>query len=195
MNNKKIILASASPRRKELLENLDLEFDIIPDNSDEVIDEFLAPEEVVRALAIQKASNVGKNADKNALVIGADTVVCIDGQILGKPKDAEDAKKMLYTLSGREHYVCTGIAIYDCETGRIVSDMERTAVKFKPLDDDEIDKYVSSGAPLDKAGAYGIQGHASLFVEGIRGDFFNVVGLPVCKLSMLLKNEFGFNIY
>lgn len=195
MNSKrKIVLASQSPRRRELLAGLIPDFEIITDNSEEVVDPELLPEEVVKKLAMQKAQNVAKKADTDAIIIAADTIVFIDGQILGKPKDEADAAVMLRKLSGREHHVCTGIAVVDNKTGKAVSDIQRTAVCFKPLSDGEIDRYIATGEPMDKAGAYGIQNLGALFVEGIKGDYFNVVGLPVCRLAQVLKREFNYNI-
>lgn len=195
MNKKrKIVLASQSPRRRELLAGLISDFEIITDNSEEVVEPELLPEEVVKKLAMQKAQNVSEKADDNAIIIAADTVVFIDGVILGKPADKEEAAVMLRKLSGREHHVCTGIAVIDNKTGKAVSDIQRTAVSFKPLSDGEIDRYIATGEPMDKAGAYGIQELGALFVEGIKGDYFNVVGLPVCKLAQILKREFNYTI-
>lgn len=195
MNSKrKIVLASQSPRRHELLAGLISDFEIITDNSEEVVDPELLPEEVVKMLAMQKAQNVAAKADADAIIIAADTVVFIDGKILGKPKDEADAAAMLRRLSGREHHVCTGIAVVDNKTGRAVSDIQRTTVCFKPLSDGEIDRYIATGEPMDKAGAYGIQNLGALFVEGIKGDYFNVVGLPICRLAQVLKREFNYNI-
>lgn len=195
MNSKrKIVLASQSPRRRELLAGLISDFEIITDNSEEVVDPELLPEEVVKMLAMQKAQNVAAKADADAIIIAADTVVFIDGKILGKPKDEDDAAAMLRRLSGREHHVCTGIAVVDNKTGKAVSDIQRTAVCFKPLSDGEIDRYIATGEPMDKAGAYGIQNLGALFVEGIKGDYFNVVGLPICRLAQVLKREFNYNI-
>ncbi len=193
-DKKKVVLASQSPRRRELLGGLIPEFDIIVDTTDEVADPDMTPEELVRSLALQKAENVAKMADGAALVIGADTVVCIDGKVLGKPKDEAEAGEMLKMLSGREHHVCTGFAVIDNATGKTVCDFERTVVKFKPLTDEEIEKYIKSGEPMDKAGAYGIQGVGALFVEGIKGDYFNVVGLPLCALFKSLKKNFNYEV-
>ncbi len=191
---KRIVLASQSPRRRELLGGLISEFDIMIDTTEEVAAPDLTPEELVKCLALQKAQNVAKMADGDALVIGADTVVCIDGRVLGKPKDEAEAKEMLKLLSGREHHVCTGFAIVDNTTGETVRDFERTVVKFRLLTDDEIEKYIKSGEPMDKAGAYGIQGVGALFVEGIKGDYFNVVGLPLCTLFKSLKENFNYEV-
>ena len=188
--DKRVVLASKSPRRKELLGRLIPEFEIEVDDSEEVMDMSVPPEEAVKRLAVKKAENVAKKIQKDALIISADTTVFIDGEILGKPKDEKNAKEMLRCLSGREHYVSTGICVYDTKSGKLVSDFERTAVRFRYISDDEIEGYIKSGEPMDKAGAYGIQNLGALFVEGIKGDYFNVVGLPLFKLGRLLKDEF-----
>lgn len=191
----KLVLASKSPRRKELLSGFVKDFEIIADNSEEVIEEGITPEEAVCRLAEQKALNVAELATEDALVIGADTVVFIDGKILGKPSDKAEASEMLHRLSGRDHHVCTGIAVVDNSSKKVFSDFERTVVHFKQLGDIEIEKYIESGEPMDKAGAYGIQNIGALFVEYIKGDYFNVVGLPLCKLGRVLKEEFGYNLF
>lgn len=192
--NKKIILASRSPRRKELLSGVIHNFDIMADDSEEKIESGMAPEEVVMHLAMQKAANIAEKITEDALVIGADTVVSIDGGIFGKPSDEDDAKRMLKTLSGRENFVCTGVAVVDTSSGRAVCDYERTGVVFRALTEREIAAYIKTGEPMDKAGAYGVQGVGALFVKEINGDYFNVVGLPLCKLGRMLEKEFGYNI-
>ena len=192
---RKVVLASQSPRRRELLSDLISGFRIIPDNSPETVDESATPEETVKRLAVQKARNVSACADSDEIVIAADTVVFIDGKILGKPVDAAEAAEMLRTLSGRDHHVCTGIAVIDHAIGKSFCCFERTLVHFKHLTDSEIERYIASGEPMDKAGAYGIQGKGALFVEWIKGDYFNVVGLPLCRLAQVLKEEFDFDIY
>lgn len=194
-NERRIVLASQSPRRRELLGRLINEFDILADNSEELVEEGIPPEETVRRLALQKATNVADEAAEDALIIAADTMVFINGKVLGKPKDENDARDMLRILSGREHYVCTGIAVVDKKSGKTFCDFERTVVHFKPLSDEEIEKYIQSGEPMDKAGAYGIQDIGALFVDWIKGDYFNVVGLPICRLSQILKREFDYEIF
>ncbi len=183
--DRKLILASASPRRRELLERLQLNFTVQPAD----IDESRFPNEDAASYplrtAIKKAMAVAEK-EENALVLAADTVVVLDDDILGKPKDADEAKAMLHRLEGREHIVITGIGIVDTNTGRTLSAVEQTIVYFYPLSDEEIDAYVATGEPLDKAGAYGIQGIGSLLVRRIEGDYFNVMGLPVSKLYRLL---------
>lgn len=190
----KFVLASASPRRRELLENIGLKFEIMADNSDEEFAENEQPFDTVKRLAKQKALNVAGKVQSDAIIIGADTVVSIDGKILGKPKDETEAEEMLSLLSGRRHTVFTGIAVIEKSSGRIVSDFEATDVKFRELSREEIKEYVRSGEPMDKAGAYGIQNLGALLIEGIDGDYFNVVGLPLCKLGIILKQEFDVKV-
>ncbi len=187
----KIILASKSPRRCELLRNIGLEFEIIPDDSPEVFRDYLTPEELCMAIAKDKGDNVYRdNKLTDELVISADTIVVIDGIVLGKPKDREDAYRMLSLLSGREHSVFTGLYVKKGEITSLTG--TETKVKFKELDHEEIEWYISTGETSDKAGAYGIQNLGSLLIEGIKGDYFNVVGLPVCTLGNILKSKFNF---
>lgn len=188
MNMKrKIILASASPRRKELLQKLDLDFTVCPAD----IDESRLPDEDAATYplrtAVQKAMAVAKTTE-DAVIIAADTVVVIDDDILGKPRDKAEAKAMLQRLSGREHIVVTGIGVVDPLTGRTLSASEQTIVYFYPLEEEEIDAYIASNECMDKAGSYGIQGKGSLLVRKIDGDYFNVMGLPLSKLYRLLLN-------
>lgn len=193
---KKFILASKSPRRRELLENIKIDFEIIESTTDEsIIDKTLSTDLYVRELALLKATDVaGRFKGEDVYVIGADTVVAIDDEILGKPSDNDDAVNMFKKLSGREHYVYTGICVVHAKTMEACSAYEKTDVKFCDITDEDINKYLSKDSVLDKAGAYGIQGVAGVFVEKINGDYFNIVGLPVHKLSILLKNEFKINI-
>ncbi|QSQ09527.1 Septum formation protein Maf [Koleobacter methoxysyntrophicus] len=189
---KKIILASASPRRKQLLEQMKLKFEVIPSNIFEDYQENREPEEVARDLAERKATDIARISE-DSLVIGADTVVFLD-EILGKPKDEREALKILKKLSGKTHYVITGIAVIDSSTKKLVVDHEKTAVKMKKISEEEIKAYISTGEPMDKAGAYGIQGLGSVFVEEIHGCYFNVVGLPISKLYSILKG-FGVDLF
>lgn len=160
--------------------------EVIPALGEETPDPALPPAELVMALSRQKAAEVcARCGDDAAVVIGADTVVALDGEILGKPKDTEDARRMLTALSGRTHEVYTGVTVRRGDAAR--SAFERTLVTFRPLEAGEIDRYIATGEPMDKAGAYGAQGLASLFVERLEGDFFNVMGLPLCLLGKLLK--------
>ena len=182
-----IILASGSPRRRELMQMLCPEgLRIIPAVGEEKADPALPPDRLVEELSSAKAFEVASRcADADAVVIGADTVVVLDGSILGKPRDAADARRMLKSLSGRSHTVFTGVTVL--RGGKALKCAERTEVFFRPLTDDEIDRYIATGEPMDKAGAYGAQGWASLFVERLDGDFFNVMGLPLCRLGLMLK--------
>lgn len=175
----KIILASASPRRKELMELAGYDFEVICADIVEVVPEEAMPQEVVMSLALQKAQAVAAE-HKEAVVIGSDTVVALDGKILGKPHSEQEACEMLRSLSGRTHKVFTGVAIV-CG-GKVKNFFDETDVEFYSLGDDEIKKYVATGEPTDKAGAYGIQGKGSVFVKRINGDFFSVMGLPIAKL-------------
>ena len=181
----KIILASASPRRRELLEGLGLKLTIRPALGEEHPEPGIPGGETAKRLSRAKCLEIAADADENAVVIAADTVVCLDDEILGKPADEEDAARMLKALSGRDHRVFTGVTV--ARGGRVLSDYEETAVHFRPLSEREIEAYIATGEPMDKAGAYGIQGRASLFVRGIEGDYFNVMGLPLCKLGEMLK--------
>lgn len=184
----KIVLASQSPRRKELLGRMGLEFVTQASKIDESAFDGLAARELVATLSREKAQWIARQMDGETLVIGADTVVVRDGAALGKPKDAEDAVAMLLSLSGRDHQVCTGVTV--CRGDRVLTQVEETQVTFRDLTEAEVRQYVSTGEPMDKAGAYGIQGLGGLLVEGIRGDYSNVVGLPVCCLGQMLK-DFG----
>ena len=188
-----IILASGSPRRRELMEMLCPEnLRIIPAAGEERADPDLPPDELVKVLSRQKAEEVAAlHAGPGDVVIGADTVVALDGIILGKPKDETQAGEMLRALSGRAHSVYTGVTVI--RDGEALSHAEHTRVFFRPLSDGEIDRYIATGEPMDKAGAYGAQGWASLFVERLEGDFFNVMGLPLCALGKLLK-QLGVNL-
>ena len=182
MTSSKIILASASPRRSELLSQVGIKFDIVPSNIPEDPLDGETPAEHVTRLASQKASEVAGKSEPGKWVIGSDTVVIIDGEILGKPLDERHAITMLRKLSGREHKVVTGYSIINSSGGEETKRAVETTVKFKVLTDDEIKGYVDSGEPMDKAGAYAIQGLGSFMVEGIIGSYSNVVGLPVCQI-------------
>ena len=179
-----IVLASQSPRRRELLERLGLPFRTLVPDIDERMDRPLPPAELVAAISGEKARAAQALAGPDAIVIAADTVVALDGAVLGKPAGEADAARMLSALAGRTHHVYTGLTVLRGERVRTVS--EETAVTFRPLTEGEIAAYVATGEPLDKAGAYGIQGYGALLVEGIRGDYYNVMGLPVCRLGLLL---------
>lgn len=180
-----IILASASPRRRELLAGLGVSFEVRPAQGEEQPAPGLNGAETAKRLSRAKCLEIAADASPDDVVIAADTVVVADGEILGKPHDAADAKRMLRALSGRSHWVYTGVTV--SRDGSILSDAEGTQVRFRTLTDAEIDAYIATGEPMDKAGAYGIQGRAALFAEGIDGDYFNVVGLPLCRLGEMLK--------
>lgn len=177
------ILASASPRRRELLQQIKASFTVKVSQAEEVTGGSLAPAEIVVENAVRKAKAVSEEYPGQA-VLGADTIVFLDGRVFGKPHDAEEARKMLSTLAGREHEVATGIAwLHD---GQVFTDVETTRVFFAPMTEEEIAAYVDTGEPLDKAGAYAIQGQAAAFIDSIAGSFSNVVGLPlyaVCRLA------------
>jgi len=180
----KVILASKSPRRRELLSLIFPSFEIETVNTDETIDLSMPPEKIVMSLAERKAEPVAEMFP-DAMVIGADTIVWLDGEILGKPKDPEDARKMLSRLSGKTHAVYTGVALF--HQGRKDSFFERTEVTFWEISEEEIDRYIETGEPLDKAGSYGIQGFGATFVKKINGDYYTVVGLPVSRLYQHIK--------
>lgn len=190
----KVILASASPRRKEILQNTKLNFDIQKSDIEEVILENESPEDMVVRLAYEKAFDVAKrNTDR--LVIGADTIVALDNEVLGKPKDKEEAYQMIKKLSNKTHKVITGISLINISHGMVVNDYVVSLVTFKDLSEDSIKDYINTNESLDKAGAYGIQGYGALLVDNIQGDYFNIVGLPISKLSDLLKDHFDINLF
>lgn len=187
-NDRDVVLASASPRRKELLRQAGISFRIIISNVKEVITK-TKPDEVVEELSFQKAQAVAGRIENGILVIGADTVVAMEGQILGKPKDEADAARMLKSLQGRRHQVYTGVTFYMRKGTKEAyhTFSECTDVEMYPMTDKEIREYVATGEPMDKAGAYGIQGRAGVFVKRISGDYNNVVGLPIARLYQELK--------
>ena len=178
------ILASASPRRRELFGLISDDFRIVPSNAEETAPDGIAAENLPERLARLKAADIAAKYPFDT-VIGADTVVILDGKVLGKPENPEDAVRMLTALSGKRHKVITGCAVY--KNGACRSFSSVTEVEFYPLDDKEISDYVATGEPLDKAGAYGIQGRGALFVKSINGDYFNVVGLPVAALRRFIE--------
>lgn len=190
-----IILASASPRRRELLANMRVDFSVMVSDADESsVAQDVPPGIYVQELALLKAASVAKLNKKNseALVISADTVVVKDEKILGKPKNAEDARRMLRALSGNVHQVYTGFCVIRLSDAYTVCKHVKTDVVFKDLSDEKIERYINSGEPMDKAGAYGIQGLGAMLVDHINGDYFNVVGLPVSTLADILEEDFGF---
>lgn len=184
---KKIILASASPRRQTLFHQIGFDFEVRQSSIEEVFDKTKTPEENVIRLAEAKVLDIAKEID-DAFIIGADTIVVLNGEMMGKPVDDRDAFRMLNKLSGREHKVFTGFAIVDKPSNKIVSNVEITSVKFRDLEDEEILEYVKSKSPADKAGAYGIQDdYGAVFVERINGCFYNVVGFPLAKFYITLQ--------
>lgn len=188
----RIVLASSSPRRTELLSAAGVAFEVIPGLVNELpfLDE--APADYIMRLARAKAVDVAKNFT-DGLFIGADTTVVLDGKLLGKPADEKPAKTMLRQLSGRWHAVMTGVSLYDAASRREVADFDKTLVRMAKLSEQEIDWYVKTGEPYDKAGGYAIQGRASVFVEEIAGNYHNVVGLPMPLLYRLAR-QLGFSL-
>lgn len=190
----KIVLASESPRRKEILSNIGLSFESIPSKLDETKYEYLKPTEMVRKLAEDKAVTVSRIISDSTIVIGSDTVVVYKDKVLGKPKDNKDAYKLLKTLSGSKHRVYTGIALIDTSTGKKYLEHAYTNVYMRDLSDNEIKFYINSGEPLDKAGGYGIQGIGSILINYIEGDFYTVMGFPILKFYEGLRC-LGYNLY
>ena len=181
-----IILASHSPRRRELLERMGLAgFRVVSPDVDEHMEEDLPPAQLVCRLSQRKARAVREQVGDEGLIIAADTVVTLDGAVLGKPADELAAFKMLSTLSGVRHQVYTGLTVL--RGGEEHTEYEVTDVSFRELTQGEIEDYIRTGEPMDKAGAYGIQGYGALFISGIQGDYYNVMGLPVCRLGQLLE--------
>ena len=184
----KWILASGSPRRQQLLCQITEDFSVLPSQIEERRDPSWTAQELPRQLAAQKALDVSSR-NPAALVIGADTIVSLDGTVLGKPRDEADAADMLRSLSGRTHQVYTGVAF--CQDGKVLSSfVQCTEVDFYPLTERQIQRYLATKEPFDKAGAYGIQGKGGLFVRGIRGDYFNVVGFPLARAAQELEQLF-----
>jgi len=180
----RLILASKSPRRRELLARLTEDFDVVPSNVEE--EGTGAPAERAVEVAQAKAHAVART--KRGVVVGADTIVVIGGEVLGKPETRDHAKAMLERLSGRAHSVFTGLCVLDTESGKERTHCEETEVVFRPIDADELESYLDSGEHHDKAGAYAIQGGAAKFISEIDGDYTNVMGLPLCRLTLLLRD-------
>ena len=186
-----LILASKSPRRQQLMRQIGLSFTVRVTDADEKMDLTRPPQEEVARVSAVKAAAAAAESDPEDVVGAADTIVVVDGQILGKPGSAEDAVRMLHILAGRTHRVMTGLTVRQGD--RIVTHTEITEITFRPLSDAEIRAYVATGDPLDKAGSYGVQGKAGAFVEKICGDYFNVMGLPICALTGILR-QFGIEV-
>jgi septum formation protein len=181
----RVVLASASPRRRELLNLIGIEHEVRPANIDETMRPRETPRRHVERLAREKASAIAKR-DPDLITIGADTIVVINRKILGKPRDTDDAARMLGLLSSREHMVTTAVAV--ARGKKLRSAIEEVRVRFRRLRDDEIEAYIATGEPMDKAGAYGIQGYGATIVERIEGDYFSVMGLPIVRLIGLLRD-------
>ena len=186
-----LILASQSPRRRQLMEQIGLSFTVKIADIDETMDPSKPPEAQVAEVSARKAAAIAETSRPEDVIIAADTIVVVDDTILGKPHSKEDAKAMLNLLSGRSHRVMTGVTV--CRGEESVSHTEITEIRFRALSDAEIDAYVESGDPMDKAGSYGIQNAAAIFVSGMHGDYFNVMGLPLCSLTQLLR-RFGVEV-
>lgn len=183
---RQLVLASASPRRRDILRTLGLDFQVDAAEVDETAEDGAAIHAVVAALSLKKAREVGAR-HRDALVIAADTLVELDGRILSKPLDAQDARRMLAVMSGRTHRVATGLVLLDAASGSERMTVVETLVSFRDMPEDEIEAYVATGEPMDKAGSYGIQGLGATFVSRIDGDYYNVAGLPVAALNDLLR--------
>ena len=189
----KIILASASPRRRQILGSAGIPFEVITSDADENCGEGLSPRELTTLLAERKLDAVYKKTGDGRLILAADTVVAIRGKILGKPKDEEDAYRMLSLLSGRRHEVYTGIAMR--KDGKLVTDCAVTSVYMRKLDEEEIRAYIATGEPFDKAGAYAVQERGGAFIVKLNGGYHNVVGLPLDLVVTRLKSDFGINVF
>lgn len=186
---KKIILASSSPRRKKLLEKIGLKFKIVPSSLNEEVEQNLTPAKLVKSLSLQKAKDIAKR-EKNAIIIAADTMVFLGDEIIGKPKNKTHARQILKSLSGKFHFIITGFTIINSADNKTITRSVKTTVYMKKMTNQEIDDYIKTEEPLDKAGAYGIQGLGGKFIAKIKGDYFNVVGLPLPALIKSLK-KFG----
>lgn len=186
-----IVLASQSPRRRELLSLMGLDFSVLAANADESMNPSLPIEKEIARVSLRKAQAVQASCGEDDIIIAADTMVCINGQRLGKPADEADASRMLHMLSGNTHQVISGLCVLRGE--RAVTTTVVTHLHFRPLSNAEIAAYIASGEPMDKAGAYGIQGQAAMFADRLDGDYYNVMGLPVCALTGILRS-FGIKV-
>ncbi|ACI19577.1 Maf family protein [Dictyoglomus thermophilum] len=190
---KEIILASNSPRRIDLLKHMGVDFKVVsPNVEEEGNGEKRSPVEVVKKNAIMKVQKVAEDY-RNAIIIGADTVVVIDGEIIGKPTNEKDARRILRKLRGRYHFVFSGVAVMETPEDKVLVSVVRSKVKMRDYSEEEIERYIATGEPMDKAGAYGIQGKGALLVEKIEGDYYNIVGLPLVRLNSLL-NRLGYSL-
>ncbi|GFN34479.1 Maf family protein [Tepidimicrobium xylanilyticum] len=191
---KKVVLASASPRRKELLLKFNIEPIIIESKIEERISPNETAEQIAMALSFEKANKVAKELKNDEIVIGADTIVVFEDKILGKPKSPEEGMTMLKLLSGKKHEVITGIAIIQANSNKKIIDFEKTVVKFRNLTNEKIKNYINTGEYIDKAGGYAIQGLGGVLVEYIEGCYYNVIGLPIYKLDLLLERHFNLSL-
>ncbi|MFA6023352.1 MAG: Maf family protein [Candidatus Pacearchaeota archaeon] len=189
----KIILATTSPRRQGLAQTMGLDFEIVPSNYEENMKLNLKPKDLVMQFAHGKALDVSKKF-KEGIVIGIDTIIVFNNKNLGKPKTKEEAFKMLKSYSGKKQYVYSGVCLIDCKTKKIIKDFEVTEVYFKKLEDNEIKNYIATGEPMDKAGGYGIQDLASIFIKKINGCYFNVMGFPIYNIYKNLR-KMNVNIF
>lgn len=193
---KKIILASKSPRRHDILNLAGYSHTVMVSDADETLPAGISPADAVRVLSVRKAeavlSELNNEGSEDFVIIAADTVVEFEGDIFGKPKDEADARRMLSAMSGKSHYVHTGVTVTDGE--RTVSETVSARVVMREITSEELEGYIASGAPMDKAGAYGIQGTAGAFVSSVEGDFFSIMGLPMCRLSEILR-EYGIGLF
>ena len=195
MTDLRIILASGSPRRAEILRNIGVNFEICPTDTDETVEPGIPPSQLVCELAFRKANAVAAQLPENdpdTFIIAADTIVVRNGKVLGKPKDEDDAYRMLKTLSGSVHSVYTGFSLFQKDF--YFTDHAVTDVEFMQLSDDLIYRYIKTGEPMDKAGAYGIQGKGSAVIRSIRGDYFNVMGLPISALVLTARTQFDIDL-
>jgi len=190
----KIVLASSSPRRKAILSKYNIEPIIVKPDIQEKINLNESPEQIAMALSFEKASYVANMFSDDEIILSADTIVCCEGQILGKPKDRNEAIQMIQFLNNKEHEVITGICIIKANTNMKIVDYEKTIVKFRNLSSEKIKRYVDTNEYTDKAGAYGIQGYGGLLVEYIKGCYFNVVGFPISKFDYLLEKYFNISL-
>lgn len=191
---KKIILASTSPRRKDILHQIGLDFDIIPSSYEEDMSLSKTPEDLVQYLAEQKGKVVAQQQNTTAaVIISSDTIVAIDGNILGKPQSREEAKNMLRLISNRTHDVYSGVCVIDTETNDQTVFYSSAKITMRELSEEEIEAYIETGEPMDKAGAYGIQGMGGMFIQSIEGDYYAIVGLPIEQLVLVLR-QYGIEI-
>lgn len=190
----RIILASASPRRSDLLTQMGLKFEVIPSEQEEKVVDDLPPHRLAEELALKKVESVAKRVQGCALIIGADTIVVKGDKVLGKPKDEDEAFRMLMELQGQVHEVITGLAVMEVPARKCVTAYEKTVVEMASLTCQEVEGYIRTREPMDKAGAYGIQGLGGMLIKRIEGCYYNVVGLPIHRLWMILK-EFGVEVF